>query len=81
MVQIDIKGFMSVELQRGGLTARGGGHLNKAMQSITKNVTAIGSGQGSVAATYVHIRSREPWLSQAVRALYEYHEGDAMYRA
>ena len=66
MVKIDVKGFKSVELQRGGLTIRGRGHLNKAMQLITKEVTAIGSGQGSVAATYVHIRSREPWLSQAV---------------
>ena len=81
MVKIDIKGFKSVELQRGGLTIRGGGHLSKAMQLITKDVMATGSGQGSVAATYVHIRSREPWLSQAVRACCEYHAGDAMYRA
>ena len=75
MVKIDIKGFQSVELQRGGLTIRGGGHLSKAMQLITKDVMATGSGQGSVAATYVQIRSREPWLSQAVRALCEYHAG------
>ena len=81
MVEIDVKGFKSVELQRGGSTIRGGGHLSKAMQLITKDVMATGSGQGSVAATYVHIRSRAPWLSQAVRALCEYHAGDAMYRA
>ena len=75
MVKIDIKGFKSVELQRGSLTIRGGGHLNKAMQLITKDVMATGRGQGSVAATYVHIRSREPWLSQAVPAWCEYHAG------
>ena len=81
MVKIDIKDFKSVELQRGVLTIHGGGHLTKTMSLLTKEVTATGSGQGSVAATYVHIRSREPWLSQAVRAWCEYHAGDAMYRA
>ena len=62
VMKIDIKDFKSVELQRGGLIIRGGGHLTKTMSLLTKEVTAIGSGQRSVAATYVHIRSRKPWL-------------------
>ena len=60
MVKICMKGYKPVELQWGGLSIRRGGHLTKAMQVMSKEVNHEGT-----IATFVLIRSREPWLSQA----------------
>ena len=66
MVKINMKGFRPVELKWGGLTIQRGGHLNKALPVISKDVRPHGCGPEIPPSTFVHIRSREPWLNQAV---------------
>ena len=64
MVKIDMKAFRSVEFQTNELMITAGGSLKKETPLITKKVmTKIVDGQQ---LTFVLIRTREPWLTQAV---------------
>ena len=66
MVKITMKGFKSVELKYGGVSIIRGGHFNKPVPLLSKDVRSDGSEQFGPAATYVHIKPKEPWLIQAV---------------
>ena len=63
MVKFTMKGFKPVEFKPHTLTLKRGGNLNKECPLISKDVWQ----EGSVSvATFVQIRTREPWLTQAV---------------
>ena len=61
MVKISMKGFKPVEFKADTLTIKRGGNLNKECTLLSKDLKNGGS-----AATFVQIRTREPWLTQAV---------------
>ena len=61
MGKLSMDGFKGVEVTRGSYTIKRGGHLNKPLPLTTKDIQA---------ATYVLLRTREPWLNQAVVGTY-----------
>ena len=64
MVKIDMKVFRPVEFKMNALTIKAGGSLKKEAPLITNTVmTALVEGEQR---TFVQIRTREPWLTQAV---------------
>ena len=65
MVKIDMRSFKSVEFKTNVLTIKSGGSLNKEWAVESKEVRHEAA-SGAAAATFVLIRSREPWLTHAV---------------
>ena len=72
MVKIDMKGCKPVEFKMNQLTIKAGGNLNKEAPLITKAV--MSSLEGGEPKTFIKIRTREVWLTQAVVG--KSHRGD-----
>ena len=63
MVKITMRGFKPVEFITSALTIKSGGNLHKEWPLLSKDVKQEGCDS---VATFVQIRTREPWLTQAV---------------
>ena len=66
MVKISMRGYKPVEFQWHTLTIKCGGRLNRGWPLVTKKVKAQNNLGEECSATYVHIKSRDAWLNQAV---------------
>ena len=63
MVKVSLKGFKTVAFKVNSLSITKGGTLTKEMPLVSKDVW---QGEGLPTKTFVHIKSRAPWLTQAV---------------
>ena len=63
MVKINMRGFRPLEFKTNGLLIKQGGLLKTECPLHTKEVAHNGV---AGVATFVHIKTREPWLTQAV---------------